>query len=278
MEFMTAPLESMRSATPISFEVLPTPEDVWRDFAQVMADAIRDNNSRDRRTKFIIPVGPTGQFKLLAEMCNRETISCRNLITFNMDEYCFDDGTPVPPEHPMSFRGYMQREFFGLLDPSLRPAEENSVFPDSARPQALPHRIEHEGGVDICFGGIGINGHMAFNEAPEPGEVVGVEDFRVSTVRVIKLARETTTINAVFGAGGDLAAVPSRAVTIGMREILGARKCRFYLDWPWQAAVVRRVLFGPVTPACPASYLQTHPDAKITMAAHTARPPSSAPR
>jgi len=277
MEFMTAPLEHMRAATPIRFEVLSTPEDVWRDFAKVMANAIEDNNSRGRRTTFIIPVGPTGQFGMLAEMCNKEGISCRNVVTFNMDEYCFEDGRPVPPDHPMSFRGFMQREFFDLLDPCLRPPEGNRVFPDPKRPSALPDRIEQEGGVDICFGGIGINGHMAFNEPPESGEAANVEDFRASTVRVVSLARETRTINAAFGAAGDIAAVPSKAVTIGMREILGSRTCRFYLDWPWQAAVVRRVLFGPVTPACPASYLQTHPDAKITMPAHTARPPCSSP-
>jgi len=277
MEFMTAPLERLKTTTPISFDVLPTPDDVWHDFVRVMVDAIRHNNSRGRRTTFIIPVGPTGQFKLLAGMCNHEKISCRDLVTFNMDEYCFDDGTPVPLEHPMSFRGFMRREFFGLLDTHLRPPEENNIFPDPARPTALPERIKEEGGVDICFGGIGMNGHMAFNEPPEPGEVVNIEDFRASTVRVVSLARETRAINAAFGAGGDIAAVPSKAVTVGLREILEARKCRFYLDWPWQAAIARRVLFGPVTPACPASYLQTHADAKIIMAAHTAQVPSFAP-
>ncbi len=277
MEFMTAPLEKLASATPIKFQVLPTPEDVWSDFAQVMANAIRDNNANGRRTTFIIPVGPTRQFRMLAEICNREEISCRSLVTFNMDEYCFDDATPVSPAHPMSFEGFMRREFFDQLEPRYRPPEDNIVFPDPMRPDALPRRIEAEGGVDICFGGIGINGHMAFNEPPEPGELVDAEGFRNSTVRLVTLARETRTINAAFGAGGDIAAVPSKAVTVGLREILGARKCCFYLDWPWQAAIARRVLFGPITPACPASYLQTHPDAQITMTASVARPPTSAP-
>jgi glucosamine-6-phosphate deaminase len=126
--------------------------------------------------------------------------------------------------------------------------------------------------VDACFGGVGINGHVAFNEPPEPGETCSLEEFAVRPTRVLSLARETRTINAVT-VGGDLAAIPRRCVTVGMREILAARRLRFYCNRPWQAGVVRRLLYGPVTPACPASLLRLHPDATLSVAEYVAARP-----
>jgi hypothetical protein len=59
-----------------------------------------------------------------------------------------------------------------------------------------------------------------------------------------------------------------------MREILAARRLRFYCNRPWQSAVVRRVLHGPITPECPASFLRQHPDASLTIADYVAAPPN----
>jgi glucosamine-6-phosphate deaminase len=73
--------------------------------------------------------------------------------------------------------------------------------------------------------------------------------------------------------GGEISLVPARAITVGMKEILESRKCRFYCNRPWQRSVVRRVLHGPVTSACPASLLQTHADAEITIADFVAEVP-----
>ena len=103
------------------------------------------------------------------------------------------------------------------------------------------------------------------NEPPEPGEACGVEEFAARPTRVLDLARETRTINAVT-VGGEIGVVPRRCVTIGMKEILASRKLRFYCNRPWQSAVVRRALHGPVTPACPASYLRTHGDVALAVA------------
>jgi len=89
---------------------------------------------------------------------------------------------------------------------------------------------------------------------------------------VLDLSRETRTINSVT-VGGELSVVPRRAVTVGMREILASRRLRFYCNRPWQQAVVRRVLHGPLTAACPASLLRTHADASITVADYVAAVP-----
>jgi glucosamine-6-phosphate deaminase len=132
--------------------------------------------------------------------------------------------------------------------------------------------IHERGGVDACFGGIGINGHVAFNEPPEPGEEFSLEQFASLPTRVLSLARETLTINAVT-VGGEISIIPRRAVTVGMKEILASRSLRFYCNRPWQSAVIRRALHGPLTPACPASLLRRHPDALLTVADYVAAQP-----
>jgi glucosamine-6-phosphate deaminase len=197
----------------------------------------------------------------------------RDVVVINMDEYLTDDDAWLPIDHPLSFRGFMDRKFYDLLDGSLAPPVENRVFPDPRNPGAIGDLIARRGGVDACFGGIGINGHIAFNEPPEPGEVPSVEQFAALPTRVLDLARETRTINAVT-VGGDIAVVPRRCVTVGMKEILAARKLRFYCNRPWQAGVVRRALHGPVTPACPASLMRLHADAVVSVAEYVAARPT----
>src|SRR5205823_13154096 len=117
-------------------------------------------------------------------------------VFINMDEYLTDDDQWLPADHPLSFRGFMDRHFYDLLDPALAPPPEQRVFPDPADPAAIGRLIAARGGVDACFGGVGINGHVAFNEPPEPGETCSLEDFAARPTRVLSLARETRTIHA----------------------------------------------------------------------------------
>ncbi len=277
MDIMKIPPEKLGQGSPIEVEILPGPKDLANDFARVMANRLRENNAEGRPTCFILPVGPVRQYLPFARLCNVEGIDCRALVTINMDEYCDDDRKVLPPDHPMSFRGFMQREFFDLLDPDKKVRPENIVFPDPEDLEGVARAIEKVGGVDIAFGGIGITGHIAFNERPEPGENPDPEEFARSTTRVGQVARETVVVNCI-ASGGDLEAVPRWCVTIGMKEILEARELHFYLDWPWQAAIARRTIHGPVTPQVPASYLQRHPRCTITMTEEVAAPPGVAPK
>ena len=102
---------------------------------------------------------------------------------------------------------------------------------------------------------------------------MAVEQFAALPTRILSLTRETRTINSVT-VGGELAIIPRRAVTVGMQECLGARRLRLYCNRPWQSAVVRRVLHGPVTAACPASLMRRHPDAVLSVAEYVAQPPA----
>jgi glucosamine-6-phosphate deaminase len=213
------------------------------------------------------------QFPILAQKINEQHISCAKTVLINMDEYLTDGDEWVPAEHPLSFRGYMERAFYSLLDPDLAPPSENRVFPDPKKPEQIVELIKSRGEIGACFGGIGINGHLAFNEPPEPGEVMSVDDFAALPTRILNLSRETRTINSVT-VGGELVVIPKRAITIGMKEILGSRRLRFYCNRPWQSAIVRRALHGPITPACPASLMRRHSDAMLTLADYVAALPN----
>lgn len=242
------------------------------DMARLMIEFYRHAQSEGRGLTLIVPVGPVDQFPVLAERINQERLDWRDVVLVNMDEYLTDDDEWVEADHPLSFRGFMDRKFYNLLDPALAPVPENRVFPDPQCPGAIEELIAGRGGVDACFGGIGINGHVAFNEPPEAGEAISTEQFAALPTRALNLTRETRTINSVT-VGGELEVIPRRAITVGMREILASRRLRFYCNRPWQRGVVRRVLHGPLGPQCPASYLRTHPDAELTVAEFVAEPP-----
>lgn len=277
MDIMKIPAERLGEGSPIQVEILPTAEDVANDFARVMANKVRENNAAGKPTCFILPVGPIRQYRRFARLCNVENICCSHLVTINMDEYLTDDKRLLPADHPMSFRGFIQRELLDPLDADKKIRPENVLVPDPGDLGSVARRIEEVGGVDIAFGGIGITGHIAFNERPEPGERVDTEQFARSTTRIMPVARETAVVNCIFS-GGDLESVPRWCVTVGMKEILSSREIHFYLDWPWQAAIVRRAIHGPVTPHVPASYLQRHPKCTITMSEEAAALPGAAPK
>lgn len=272
---LTVPKTALGRGSPLPLTVLPDSDAVIARFADDLLAQYRAARGAGRcPVVFIVPVGPVGQFDLLARRCNAEGESLRDLVLVNMDEYLTADGRDwIPTSDPLSFRRHMAAHFYDLLEPGLAPPPDQRVFPHPRDPDAIGRRIAGWGGVDVCFGGVGITGHLAFNDPPESGEEVSLSEFRVRPTRVVRLARETVVINAVTGARGNLERIPKLAVTVGMQEILDSRKVRIYMNRPWQAAIVRKILHGPVTPAVPASLLQTHPDAHLTIADYVGEPP-----
>ncbi len=271
-DYLAVPAERLGKGTGVAVEIVQGAEGVARHMADAMLAVILEAQREDRTATLIVPVGPVDQFPLLADLINRRKVDCREVMVINMDEYLTDDDQWIAADHPLSFRGFMDRQFYGLIEGGLVPRPENRVFPHPDRCDEIRRIIDRRGGVDACFGGIGINGHIAFNEPPEPGKDVACQAFAALPTRVLDLSRETRTINSVT-VGGEIAVVPRRAVTVGMAEILASRRLRFYCNRPWQRGVVRRVLYGPITAACPASLLRTHADAKITISDFVAEPP-----
>jgi glucosamine-6-phosphate deaminase len=170
----------------------------------------------------------------------------------------------------------MARHFFGVLDAALAPPREAVVFPDPRDPGNVQRAIDRLGGVEVAYGGVGVTGHLAFNDPPEPGEPDDVAAFAALPSRVVTLSRETLTINAVNGVRGNFLRLPKRAVTVGMREILGARKVRVYMHRGYGATMLRLLLHGPVTAMVPASLLQRHADAAAIVTAEVTGLPEPA--
>ena len=234
--------------------------EVFYELALEMVSAIRSNNAQGKKTVFICPVGPVGQYPIFVRLVNRERLSLKSCWFINMDEYLNDDGSYIEESSPLSFRGFMARNVYGQIDPALLMPPEQRVFPDPNHPDKLDKLIEELGGVDVCFGGIGINGHLAFNEARED---LTAGEFADLGTRVVTLNPETRTANAIGDRGGAIDAMPHIAVTVGMKQILSARKVRLGVFREWHRSVVRQAAYGPVTAHFPASLLQNHPDAVI---------------
>jgi len=272
------PKASLGKGSTIPLEILPDAETLTRRFADDLHQEFMSAKRRGRGTVvFIIPVGPVGQYDLWAERCNREGVSLRDLVLINMDEYLTPNGRDlIPTSDPLSFRRHMADHFYERLDPALAPPADQRVFPHPSDPSAVPRLIERLGGCDACFGGVGITGHVAFNDPPEPGETVSLEALRSLTTRVVRLSRETRLINSVTTSRGNIDRIPAYAVTVGMREILGSRKVRIYMNRVWQSAILRKILHGPVTPAVPASLLQGHPDVRFVVADYVTELPEPA--
>ena len=140
-----------------------------------------------------------------------------------------------------------------------------SIFPIPMTQKKYSELIEESGEMDISFVGVGINGHIAFNEPPEPGDLVSSDEFTDLPTRIVTLSVETRTINSVTAAGGEIEIIPRRAVTIGIREIMGAKKIMIYMNRPWQKAAVRRILHGEITTRFPASLIKCHRDVSVTI-------------
>ena len=260
MDYYAIPPEELGKDAKIPVCPLGDSGEVFYELAQQMTEAIRANNATGKKTVFICPVGPVGQYPVFVRLVNRDRLSLKNCWFINMDEYLNDDGTYIDEASPLSFRGFMARNVYGRIDPDLLMGPEQRVFPDPADPGKVDRLIEELGGVDICFGGIGINGHLAFNEARED---MTAEEFANLGTRVLTLNPETRTANAIGDRGGAIDAMPKMAVTIGIKQILSAKKVRLGVFRDWHRSVVRQAAYGPVTAHFPASLLQNHPDAAI---------------
>ncbi len=274
-DYLTLPAAELPQAGRVQLEILPNLDALHLHFARSIAAEIKAHNQAGQPTRLILPVGPVDQFPSLARICNQERINWRNVFTFNMDEYCDWQGRAVPLDHPLSFEGYMRRTLFDQLDPELRPPDEQIHFPDPLNLDWISQRIEAGGGIDTCYGGIGYHGHVAFNEPPiSRWYKLTPEQFRQSLTRLVPLAPETIVLNSIRATGGNPTALPPMAVTLGLRDILAARRIRLYCQGgAWQRTILRIALLGDEDVDYPVTLLQGHPDYAIFSDQETAQPP-----
>ncbi len=272
--YLRIPADELAAASKVHLTIVPDLPAVFDHFARAIAGEIRERNQAGQPTRLILPVGPVDQYPILARICNEERISWHEVYTFNMDEYCDWQGRRVPSSHPLSFEGYMRGALFSQLDPALSIPENHIHFPDPGRLDWIGEQIQRVGGIDTCYGGIGYHGHVAFNEPPISRWFrLTPDEFRASLTRVVMLAPETMVMNASRATGGNTAALPPMAVTLGMRDILASRRIRLYCQGgSWQRNALRMALLGPEDVDFPVTLLQGHPDYVVVTDRLTAQP------
>lgn len=256
----------------IPVRVLPDNDSVFLEIAEEMAEEIKRKNALSEQTVFICPVGPVGQYPYFVDLVNKEEISLKNVWFINMDEYLKDDMEWMSKEDVLSFRGFMDRNVYSKIRPELLMPQQQRIFPDPRHPQEIGELIEKLGGVDICFGGIGINGHLAFNEARDD---MTAEEFLSLHTRVLKISSETRTTNAITNLNGAIDDMPQYCITIGMNEIFHSRKVRLACFRDWHRSVVRHAAYGDVSAHFPASIMQNHPDVLLRITEFVAALPDN---
>jgi glucosamine-6-phosphate deaminase len=244
--------------------------------ARELVDEIQSHNQRGEQTRAIIPCGPSCWYQPFTELVNEEKASLRNLVVFHMDE-CLDwQGCELPRAHPYSFRGFMERYFYEPVHGPLQVSNKNRVWLNGSNIEEVKCRI-WESPIDIVFGGWGQDGHVAYNQARRQiYSQLTVEDLRQSTIRIQENNPDTILALAqrTFGSGYQF--VPPMSVTLGMKEILAAKKIRLFSDTgAWKQTALRVALFGPVTSEYPITLLQYHADVLITATIATATHPIS---
>ena len=255
--------EELGQGSEIALDICDTEHDMYWKVAIEVLEVIEENNRKGKETVMIVPYGPVGPYSRMVYLINKYRISLKNCWFINMDEYLTADHRYLAKDNPLSFRGGMDRIFYSRVDEELNIPEAQRIFPEPGNEGRILALIEEKGGLDFCFGGVGINGHYAFNEPPEPGEAVSNEEFLERPTRVLSISRETKTINAFMNCGADLDAIPDDCITVGMKEIFRAKKIRMCMPRDWNAGALRKILHGPVTCQVPCSLFRNHPDAKL---------------
>ena len=192
---------------------------------------------------------PVGAYENLVKWNKDGIISFAEVHSVNLDEYI-----GLSPEHEQSYRFFMQDNLFNHVD--IKP--ENTNVPDGLAADPEKAAADYEtiiadlGGVDLQLLGMGHNGHIAFNEP--------CDEFIMDT-HVVELTESTIKANARFFASMD--EVPRKAMTMGIRSIMKARKILVVVAGADKAEAVYQSFAGPVTPQVPASILQLHADVTV---------------
>ena len=199
-----------------------------------------------------LPTGssPLGVYRQLISACKEKKISFANVISFNMDEYL-----GLPAEHPQSYKRFMKDNFFSGID---IPMENTHILDGMAKDpeaecKAYEDAIKAAGGIELFMGGIGSDGHIAFNE---PGSSLN------SRTRVKTLTFETRIANSRFF-DDDPAKVPAQALTVGIGTVMDAREVIILVSGRQKARALQAAVEGAVSHWCPLSCLQMHPKAII---------------
>lgn len=192
---------------------------------------------------------PVGAYQKMVKRCSVGETDFSRVTTFNLDEYVGLEET-----HPQSYRYFMNANLFDLINID----KKNTHVPNGkaedikAECEAYDALIEAHGGIDIQLLGIGVDGHIGFNEPDYCFE---------KATHQVTLDPSTIEANSRFFASAD--DVPRTAITMGMWGIMTARKVLLIANGKNKREILETAFFGPITPAIPASILQIHPNVTV---------------
>lgn len=189
---------------------------------------------------------PVGTYQQLIEWYKKGDLDFSQVRTVNLDEY-----VGLTPDHDQSYAYFMRDNLFNHVNIDLsRTNIPDGTNPDGAAECARYDKVIQDlGGIDLQLLGLGVNGHIGFNEP--------ADHFSCGTQQ-IELTQSTRDANKRFFASID--EVPTHARTMGVRDILQARRVVMVASGENKAQAVKAAFFGPITPMMPASILQYHPD------------------
>ncbi len=193
---------------------------------------------------------PLGMYRELIKLVKEGKVSFKNVVTFNMDEYC-----NLPKEHPESYYSFMWNNFFSHID--IKRENVNILNGNAADPEAeckaYEDKIASYGGIDLFMGGVGPDGHIAFNE---PGSSL------TSRTRMKTLTTDTIIANSRFFENNvDL--VPKTALTVGVGTVMAARSVMLIVNGHNKARALKHGVEGGISQMWTISALQMHPKAII---------------
>jgi glucosamine-6-phosphate deaminase len=201
-----------------------------------------------------LPTGssPIPTYKALIKLHKAGKLSFKHVVTFNMDEY-----VGLPKDHPESYHTFMFREFFSHID--IPPTQVNILDGNAedliGECKAYELKIKKYGGIELFLGGIGEDGHIAFNE---PGSSLA------SRTRIKTLAYDTILANARFF-NNDIAAVPRMALTVGVATVLDSREVVVVVTGQRKSLALSKAIEEGVNHLWTLSALQLHPWALIVV-------------
>jgi glucosamine-6-phosphate deaminase len=195
-----------------------------------------------------LPTGktPVGLYGEMGQLAAQGQADVRTWRPFAIDEYV------GMPNHPCSNRSYFSRHWNPISGAATVAQFDPEAADLEAEATAFARRLAGAGGLDIAVLGIGLNGHLAFNE---PGSA------RNSTARIVTLHSESRA-SAEACWGDD---TPTRGLTLGLAELLAAPSVLLLANGAAKAGIVARALRGPISADCPASFLQEHPDVTVVL-------------
>ncbi len=257
-EVQLLPAEELSQRSGLPVNICPDSHSLYESIAEVMIETIL--RKEGQKVSMILPVGPIGQYPVFAGKVKERGVDCRNLWTFNMDEFLDRNGRTIPQSHPVSFKGIMMETFFERMPTELRMPIEQMFFPRHDNMDEIDRAFDEHApdGVDLCLAGVGPEGHFAFNEDPNFGHVeVSEEEFLADRTRLVLVNTSTVDMDALVASSGDRSAIPPFAVTIGPHDVLRAKRTEvIFFAGKFQRNALREVLFRKPTIRFPGTLLK----------------------